>query len=388
MTKRIKLTTATIAKLDRPGRYSADCHGLALTVRKLADGRISRSWVQRVRYDGRPTNVGLGAWPLVSLKLAREHAMANALATITRSPLPFGPRKHHAAVQIPTLREAAAKVIESRAPTWSGPRVASDWRSTFEHHVFPKLGTRTVDSITTADVLGVLTPIWHSKRSRAKSVRSRLSVVMQWARAHGYRTDDPCDSRIDGALPANGHATKHRESLPWQDVPDAWSAVLEVNGTQRGAALMLQFVMLTGARRDEARMMQWSEVSGDVWTVPAERMKMRRAHQVPLSPAALEVLAEARRLGCKGDFVFCGARGGRVADTAAGTILRKLEVGSTLHGFRSSLRSFAADRGYPAEVAEAALAHAESKTVRAYQRSGLLEARRPLMNEWAEHVTG
>ena len=168
------LTVTTIARIDRPGRYSAECHGLALVVRTSSRGK-TRSWVQRVRIDDKPTNVGLGPYPLVSVKQAREFAMANALAVLKREPLPYGRRRQPESRRIPTVADAFEKVIEMRRPTWSGRKMEHDWRASFERHVLPSIGNRKVDGVDTAAVLDVLTPIWQTKRAAARSVRSRLS---------------------------------------------------------------------------------------------------------------------------------------------------------------------------------------------------------------------
>ena len=382
----MKLTTTSIAGIDRPGRYSADCHGLALLVRKSSRG-LTMSWVQRVRIDDKPTNVGLGPYPLVSIKQAREFAMANALAVLKREPLPYGRRRQPVSRRIPTVAEAFEKVIEMRRPIWTGRKMEHDWRASFERHVFSSIGNRKVDAVDTADVLDVLTPIWQAKRAAARSIRSRLSVLMEWSRAHGFRTDNPCDARIDGALASNGQRTTHREALDHADVPAAYRAVSDVQGGQRGAALALIFIMLTGARRDEARLARWDEIdfTTSTWTIPAERVKTRVEHRVPLSYAAVRILREAQTLG--GEHVFPGARAQCVGESGLGWLLRKVGVESTVHGFRASFRSWSAEAGYPRELGEAALAHADTKISRSYQRSDMLDRRRAMMSAWARYVT-
>ena len=385
---RIKLTESSIKAITRPGRYSAECSGLALLVRRRTTGGISASWIQRARVDGKPTNVGLGPWPLISVKAAREMAMQNAIAIIRGEPIRFGGRSVKAAQAIPTFEEAADRLIAMRAPTWSGPRVERNWRSSLAMHVYPKIGDKAIDTVTTGDVIDLLGAIWHSKRSTAKQVRQRVSAVMEWARAHGYRADNPADGRIDGALPATGHRPEHHKALSYRDVPAAYRAIAAVTGTQRGAALGLMFLILTGARRDEARLAAWSEIDTDaaVWTIPGERTKTNRPHRVALSPAALAVLGEARALGCKGGRIFCGARGGALNESAFRDLLNGLGIECTAHGFRSSARDWAGDAGYPREVCEAMLAHVLTATEGAYRRGDDLDRRRPLMAAWSALV--
>ena len=324
---------------------------------------------------------------MVSVKQAREFAMANALAVLKRDPLPYGRRRQPESRRIPTVAEAFEKVIEIRRPTWSGRKMEHDWRASFERYVLPSIGNRKVDAVDTAAVLDVLTPIWHTKRPAARSVRSRLSVLMEWSRAHGFRTDNPCDKRIDGALSSNGHKTTHREALDHANVPVAHRAVADVQGGQRGAALGLMFIMLTGARRDEARLARWDEIdfATATWTIRSERVKTRVEHRVPLSAAAIGILREAQTLG--GECVFPGARADHVGESGFGWLIRKVGVASSVHGFRASFRSWAAEAGYPRELGEAALAHADTKVARSYQRSDMLDRRRAMMAAWSRHVT-
>ena len=395
MARRVrKLTAAAISGISEPGRYSANCHGLALLVRRrVGEPGMSMSWSQRIRVDGKATNVGLGPYPLIAMTMAKAHATANAVAVHCNEQIPYGGRRKQAAQRIPTFAEAAEQVIAMRTPTWKpGSRNAANWRSGMQMHAYPRLGKVRVDKLTTADVLAVLMPIWSTKAATAKNVRRMISAVMEWARAHDYRSDNPADSRIDGALPANGREVAHRKALPHKDVPTAYRMVAEVQGRQRGAALGLMFLILTGARRDEARGAAWNEVDLEsrTWTIQGGlqgRMKAGATWRVPLSDAAVQVLQEARALGCPGDRVFCGARGGQVNETAFLDLLRKLGIESDVHGFRSSLRDFIADAGYPDELGMAANAHALDKTEAAYKRTDLLERRRPMMQAWGEHVS-
>ena len=147
------------------------------------------------------------------------------------------------------------------------------------------------------------------------------------------------------------------------------------------------FIMLTGARRDEARLARWDEIdfATATWTIPAARVKTRVEHRVPLSDAAVRILREAQTLG--GEHVFPGARAECVGESGLGWLLRKVGVESTVHGFRASLRSWTAEAGYPRELGEAALAHADTKVARSYQRSDMLDRRRAMMSAWSRHVT-
>ena len=180
--------------------------------------------------------------------------------------------------------------------------------------------------------------------------------------------------------------------MPWREVSALYARLAGVTGSQRGAALGLRFLILTGVRRNEARLAKWTEIdtAAAVWTIPGARTKTGKARRVPLAPAALAVLSEAKRSRCREGFVFCGARGARVTETGLRDILKAHADGAagTVQGFRSTFRDWCGENGIAQEVAEAALAPVAGKTERSYARSDLLDRRRPVMADWAGHVTG
>ena len=157
---------------------------------------------------------------------------------------------------------------------------------------------------------------------------------------------------------------------------------------QDGTARALEFIILTAARSGEAIGATWDKIdfTGKTWTVPAERMKGGREHRVPLPAAALAILKPLH--GSRtGNYVFAGAKPGRpLSDMAVSMLLRRLQRGVTVHGFRSTFRNWAAERtNFPRDVAEMALAHAIPNAVEAaYRRGDLFEKRRKLMEAWAE----
>ena len=197
MAKRRNTTlSATLVERAKPGTYGdgRGGHGLYLRVSKTANGRTSRYFAQRVRLNGRVTNLGVGNFPVVTLAEARKVALENRRA-ILQGVDPRGPG-------IPTFEELAEKVLRVRAPTWKNPeKMARAWRTEFEY-AFRLFGAKQVDRISSADVLRVLTPIWNSKRPTAKRVMSRISEVMKLAIAKGYRDNNPAGDAVKGGSPA------------------------------------------------------------------------------------------------------------------------------------------------------------------------------------------
>lgn len=388
MMKRPRTLSATfVRQVSTPGFYGdgRGGHGLSLRVVCMAStGRLSKSWCQRIRIDGRPFNLGLGAFPVVTLAEARAAAIENArIARAGRHP------REHA---VPTFEAAAAKVIAIHRPTWTDPKSEGDWTRTFRDYAFPAFGHKRVDMITTADVLAVLLPIWQEKHVTAKRVRTRIAAVMDWAELHGHRTGrNPAGKAIAAALPAPARKVESHAALPYAEVADAIARV-RASSTRPATKRCFELMVLTAVRSGEARGAGWAEIDfkARTWTVPSERMKARKAHAVPLSGRAVEVLREAEAdTGGRG-LVFPG-RDGKVMDAVRlGRLLKQLGIAAVPHGFRMSFRVWAQERtNVKPEVCEAALAHAAGggdATVAAYARSDLFDLRRDLMERWARYL--
>lgn len=375
-----KLSATFVKTISKAGVYGdgRGGFGLYLRVRTTANGRIGRSWGQRVRIGGRVTNVGLGSYPIVTLAEARKAALANRRA-LAKGQDPRGEG-------IPTFAQAAEKVIRLHRANWKpGSSSEGQWRSSLRTYAFPKLGPKRVDKITSADVLGVLMPIWNEKRTIAARVQNRIAAVMKWAIAANYRADNPAGDPIAAALPKKTRATVHHAAVPHRDVGAALAKLRD--GTIPG--LCLELIILTAVRSGEARGARWEEIDleASVWTVPAARMKTGREHRVPLSSRALEVLYEAQALGRGSSELVFPSRGDTPLNrTVLWRKLRQHEVPGTVHGFRSSFRDWAAERGIARELAEASLAHVVGGVEGAYFRSDLFERRREVMEAWADYV--
>lgn len=345
--------------------------------------------MQRLTIDGHRRDIGLGGFPAVSLARAREKAFENRTAAADgRDPLAD---RHHPA--IPTLRQAAEAVCEANRPRWRSSKHAANWMQMLERHVLRTLGDQRVDCITTRDVLGVLTPIWTSRPETARRIRQRLRAIFRWAMAHEYIDRNLAGEAIDGALPTMPTARKHFRALPYAEVATALETV-EGSGASMPAKLCIRFLVLTAARSGEARGARWHEVDlgARVWVIPADRMKGNVEHRVPLSDAAVEVLAQARRISDGSDLIFPSPLkpGRQMSDMTLTKLLRDNDLAqrATVHGFRSSFRDWAAEQtDTPYAVMELALAHRVGSAVeQAYFRSDLMAKRRELMDRWANFV--
>ena len=387
-----KLNVRVCDSLAKPGMHG-DGGTLYLNVAKGG----SKSWIQRVRIDGRRRDIGLGRYPLVTLAEARDLAIDNRRA-IRAGRNPLAEKRRRA---VPTFREAAERTFEASKARMRSAKSLANWSQQLERHAMKTLGSLPVDQIGRAELLAVLSPIWTSKPEVGRKVRQRVRAVLAWAEAHGYVDRNLAGEPISGALPAQPAVKAHFRALPYTEVPAALELIAAHERSGAAARLALRLLVLTASRSGTVREAVWSEVNVDtrVWTIPGSRMKGGREHVVPLSDAALDVLREAEALRGGSDLIFPSPvkRGRPLSDMTLTKILRSLEMdGVTLakrcvvHGFRTSFRTWASERTNAEHATmELALAHTVGdKVEQAYARSDLLEKRRRLMDQWALFATG
>ena len=379
-----RLSPAFVRKASKPGRYY-DGNGLFLKI----DPSGAKRWGQRLVIHGRQRTLGLGGCALVSLAEARQAALENRkIARADGDPLA---RRHIS--ETPSFEAAAATVIDLHRHGWRNEKHAAQWEATLRGYVFPRLGKRSVADISTADVMAVLMPIWNEKPETARRVRQRISTVMKWAVAQGYRADNPAGDAIGAALPKhNGKSKRHHRALPHGEVA---AAIETVRGSGAGIAVKLafEFLILTAARSGEVRLATWDEIDKEAatWTVPAARMKAGLEHRVPLCDRAMAILDEARAIADGSRLIFPGTRAGKpLSDMTLSKLMRDLGLDGVPHGFRLSFRDWAAEcTNASRELMEAALAHTVRNTVEAaYSRTDLFERRRTLMDQWASYLDG
>ncbi|MPR11505.1 tyrosine-type recombinase/integrase [Microvirga tunisiensis] len=372
------LSARTVATLTKPGRHS-DGGGLYLNI--TASG--ARSWVFMWKRAGKRREMGLGSLRDVPLAKARCRA-AIAREMLVEGIDPLAARDRPKAM---TFGEAADALIESMSGSWRNAKHRAQWTMTLTVYCEP-LRPKPVAEVGTEDVLKILQPLWATKPETASRLRGRIERVLDFARARGQRAgENPARWRghLDALLPKRTKLTRgHHKAMPFDDVP-AFMALLRER--EAVAALALEFAILTAARSGEVLGARWDEVNLDtgVWTVPAERMKASRAHRVPLSERAVEILRQMEQAQFS-EFVFPGLKRNQpLSGMALEMVLRRMKVDVTVHGFRSAFRDWAGERThFPREIAEAALAHLVGDAVeRAYRRGDALEKRRELMEAWA-----
>jgi len=352
------------------------------------------SWSLVFSFEGRRPERGLGPFPEFGLAQARSAAKA-AREQIRAGVNPIDAAraaKSAAAASraaSKTFSECAAAFIKAKAPEWANAKHAAQWSSTLATYADPIIGNLLVQDVDTPHILAILEPIWLKKTETATRVRSRLENVLDWAIAREYRRA-PNPARWKGHLslmlasPGKVAKVAHHPALAAAAMPAFMNDLRNMDGA---GARALEFAILTAARSGEVRGAEWSEFDFDaaVWTVPAERMKMKREHRVPLSRAALQLL-RLQRQEVETPLVFPNASGGPLSDMTLTAVTRRMKVDAVPHGFRSTFRTWAGEStSFPREVLEMALAHAiDNKVEEAYARGDLFRKRVALMQAWAD----
>ncbi|MCH2495419.1 MAG: tyrosine-type recombinase/integrase [Erythrobacter sp.] len=389
-----KLSAVAVkAALANPGTYQ-DGDGLFLKV----DKRGGAYWNLRLQRDGKRQDLGLGSAKLVTLAEAREKAAEMRKAVKVEKRDVLTERKDEAAAKI-TFREAATQYHCDNEAGWKSDVYTRQWLASLENYAFPKLGNMPTGSITAADIIAVLTPIWQEIPETARQVRNRICAVLDYAHAKGWRsTEAPTANsslKAGRGLPRQIKKTQNRKAMPYVAIPSFLTALRRRPSFGRFA---LDLLILTGTRSQEVRLATWDEFDLEerLWTIPAEHMKRSKAHVVPLSEAALGVLAKADAFRVEGaEVVFSGATGKAMSDMTLLKVLRDMQEPFHVHGFRSAFTDWAANAGFPNAVVEAALAHKTPDAVQAaYRRTTYLGTKEDpgmrvkLMDAWGAYCSG
>lgn len=347
-------------------------------------------------------DMGLGSYPAVSIKSAREIAWsARQVVGTGKDPLEERKREEkqkRILSEMPTFESAARIVHQQISPGFRNQKHINQWINTLIEYVFPIIGRKKVDEVTVANFADCLRPIWLEKPETASRVKQRCDKVMQWCAAHGFIVASPVGV-VDQLLPqqpSKRHRVDHHPAVPWRSLPDVYSRKI-AQGKVSDIKLMLEVLILTAARSGEVRLMTWGEIDfeKEIWTISASRMKAKVAHRVPLTSRVIEILRfKQQNAFTNSSLVFSSRKGTPYSDMALTKFLRDQQVESdtpnriaTAHGFRSTFRDWASENGYPRDVAERALAHRISNTTEAaYHRTDLLDKRRGMMAAWENYA--
>lgn len=360
----------------------------------------STSWLFRFQLNGRRREMGLGSYPEISMLKAREASEdARRLVAQKIDPITARDIANAAAAarqsEVLTFKTFALDYIDSHKAGWSNAKHVQQWTNTLTTYAFPVIGDKPLAAVNTDDLLAILKPIWTVKNETASRIRNRIEAIIASAKARRlFDGENPAiwKGHLDTLLPRRKQAAQraHHAALPYAEVPAFTALVQSHNGT---SAQALAMVILTACRTSEVLKATWKEVDLDaaLWTIPAERMKARREHKVPLSAQVVQLL-RATPVMSDSPFIFPGRDSSKpLSQMAMAMLLRRVKREDiTVHGFRSSFRDWAAEEtSFPNMVAEMALAHTIGNAVEAaYRRGDLLSKRKELMQAWADYCAG
>ncbi|WP_429018726.1 tyrosine-type recombinase/integrase [Comamonas sp. 4034] len=387
-----QLSDRAVVALKAEGRHAVG--GVAGLHLRVSAGH--RGWVLRVKVGDARKDMGLGAYPVVSLAEARERAW-KIHESIREGRDPVAPRRKQRqallaqAATEKTFRWCTEEFLKAKSSEWKNAKHRQQWENTLETYAMPALANLAVSVIDLPHVLACLEPIWSSKNETASRLRGRIESVLNWAAVRKYRSgENPArwKGHLDKVLaaPSKIQKVEHHRALAVDDIPSFMTTLRSRVGI---AARALEFVVLTAARSGEVRGAIWTEIDfkNAIWTIPAERMKAGVEHRVPLSNAALHLLKSLPRIAGT-ELLFPGTKGQPLSDMTMTAVMRRMNVDAVPHGFRSTFRDWAGEKtNFPREVAEQALAHTlESKVEAAYRRGDALEKRKQMMQEWAQFI--
>jgi integrase len=380
------MTDISLKRLNKVGRHTDDqTKGLHLWVKPS----MQMYWIFRYTFMGKREGISLGAYPEISLRMARQRAL-EARLKVNQGICPAQEKKTALAPKkeskSPKFYDFALSYIETMRPKWRNQKHADQWVSTIKTYAFPVLGNMRLDEIETPHIQEVLMPIWLKIPESASRLRGRIEKILSAAITHKYRhASNPAvwKGHLENLFPAHQASYKHHEALPYDELPDFMETLKEIDGI---SALALQFTILNASRTGEVLLGKRAEIDGDVWTIPPTRMKAKQEHQVPLCTRSLELLEIAKSLDPESEYLFSN-KGKSMSNMSMLMMVRRIRAGLTVHGFRSTFRDWVSEEtGHSPEVAEMALAHSiGNKVEKAYRRGKLLERRRRLMQDWESY---
>lgn len=382
------LTARTVETIKKEGKHS-DGGGLYLLVRKRG-GTLEKLWMFRYKRGQR----GAEKEYTLSLGVVRDVSLAGARVTAgkCRAALEDGkdPRTVLApeAVKVPTFGEVADDLISDVEEGFKSQATRANWRRTLDDRYCGNLRKKPVNEVGTEDVLQALKPVWLAKPETGRKMRGRIERVLDVAKGAGHR-DGENPARWKGhlklMLAAQTARKGHHRSLSYEHMPAFMPRLQPLDSI---SALALEWTILTVARTSEAIGAPRGEINRDtkVWIIPPDRMKEGREHRVPLSDRCIEIFDEMAAFGSAWLFPARDPRK-HLSNMAMAECLRGLDVDATVHGFRSTFRTWVQEEtSFPDWMGEAALAHLSGDVVeRSYKRGDALKKRRVMMDAWARY---
>jgi integrase len=382
----MQMTDISIKALRTPGRYTDDqTKGLHLWVKE--SGR--KYWIFRyTTVEGR-RGLSLGAYPEISLRQARMRAVEHRNMInkgIDPSTVKNSVRAPSSVPASENFRDFALNYIATMRPKWRNQKHGDQWVATITKFALPVIGDMPLEKIDTQHIIEILTPIWQTKSETAVRLRGRMERILSAAITRKLRPAvNPAiwKGHLENLLPTPRASEKHHAALSYKEIPTFMAKLRTVDFI---SAFALEFTILNAARTGEVLLARRNEVQGNTWNIPGNRMKAGRQHQVPLCQRSMELIMIAQSLDPNSDYIF-SRESKPLSSMAMLMMVRRLQPGLTVHGFRSTFRDWVSEETeHSPEVAEMALAHTiGNKVEKAYRRGNLMERRRRLMQDWQNY---
>lgn len=385
------LTDTKLRTLNTPGKHF-DGGGLYLEVTQ-AGGRY---WRLKYRHGGKEKRLAFGVYPDVTLKAARERR-TEARASLAAGNDPAEVKREAEAKAkgeaLVTVEAVAREWLQHQAGRWSVGTLGAI-RASLEAEVFPTMGARPMAQTRPREVLEIIKGIEaRGAAETAGRVLQRVKAVYRYAVVHERIESNPMLDLKPSEL-LKPRQVRHRAAMSDKELP-AFLAAFDAYEGDPSTKAALRLLMLTAVRPGEVRGARWDEIDTDaaVWRIPAERMKMKAPHIVPLSRQALEVIEDMRAVSGRDALVFPSPfyPGKALSENTLNSALARMGYKGThtAHGFRALFSTVANECGHDADVIERQLAHVERNDVRAaYHRATYLKDRAQLMAWWADYLDG
>ena len=337
----------TLKNLTKPVRYSIpDTKGLHLWVR--SDQK--KYWIYRYTFEQKRHDISLGSFPEITLVDARIKAQ-KLRAKIINGINPAEEKKvkrEKIKPPVPTItfKKFAIEYIDRMQPKWTNAKHGAQWHSTLQTYAFPVIGSMSLEAIKTSDIQTILEPIWNTKNETADRVRGRIERILSAAVTSGLRTSsNPAMWRghLENIFPQHNKIQEHHAALPFAALPAFMERLVITEGI---VALALQYTILNASRTGEVLFAERLEIDGNVWTIPAKRMKAKREHQVPICSQVIELIEKAQALDPDSKYIF-SIKGKPLSSMAMLMLVRRIQTGITVHGFRSAFRDWISEETNP-----------------------------------------
>ena len=403
-----KLSAQYLNSSLNPGRYYDDT-GTGLNMHVRPGG--SKNWSQKIRFQGKQYELGLGSYPTISLAEARKAAADNKVLVASG----INPKSEKAKpASIPTFSEVSDVVIKIKQAELTNEKHQKQWRSTLEQYVFPKLGSIPVNEITVDLIHDTLKPIWLTKTETASRIRGRIQTVLDYAIVKRYMSaPNPAswNGNLSALLPSKSKTkrSQHHPALQLQHAQHWWKELKSRDGIGKKALTLL---VLTASRSAEIRGMTWDELAlftneeaerkgyAGIWVCPPNRMKAKQEHRVPITFEMLKLIGKPPPGRPK--LVFGTTNDQTLSDMTLSALMKRINKAqgeiftdqssgraAVPHGLRSTFRDWVAEYGHSREAAELQLAHKFGSAVEhAYYRTDLLEERAILLQHWHQFLEG